>query len=181
MADFNSGDCGFAACVHQPEFIWCRTAKSIDAINSMAHVFVGPGGKFGRSTACAGHRIDTGDALPVRQRLRRVPLKRRQVIEDYLQDLLAQNCVRPSNSEWATPVVIVAKKDGAPRFCLDYRKLNLVTKKDAYPLPRIDDALDLLANKKYFCTLDLASGFYQLPMHPRRCTQNRLHNPYRVI
>ena len=96
--------------------------KSIDAINSMAHVFVGPDGKFGRSTACAGHRIDTGDALPVRQRLRRVPLKRRQVIEDYLQDLLAQNCVRPSNSEWATPVVIVAKKDGAPRFCLDYRK-----------------------------------------------------------
>ena len=73
--------------------------KSIDLINRNASVFVGSDGKIGLSTACDGHRIDTGDALPVRQRLRRVPLKRRQVIEDYLQDLLAQNCVRPSNSE----------------------------------------------------------------------------------
>ena len=64
-------------------------------------------------------------------------------------------------------MVIVNKKDGSPRFCLDYRKLNAATKKDAFPLPRIDDALDQLAFRKYFCALDLASGYFQLPMHQK--------------
>ena len=139
---------------------------AIELLNNYEDVFVGPDGQLGRTTACTGHRIETGDTQPVRQRLRRVPPKRRQIIEDYVQQLLAQKCIKPSSSDWATPVVIVTKKDGTPRFCLDYRKLNAVTKKDAFPLPRIDDALDQLACKRYFCTFDLASGFYQLPMHP---------------
>ena len=71
-----------------------------------------------------------------------------------------------SNSPWASPVVLVAKKDGSTRFCVDYRKLNAITKLDSFPLPRVDDSLDLLANTAYFSSLDLASGYWQVGMAP---------------
>ena len=142
---------------------------AVQLLNKYEHVFVGPGGRVGRTTACDGHRIITGDHQPIRQRLRRAHATRKQIIADYIQDLSAQGCIRPSKRDWATPVVIVTKKDGPPIFCLDYRKLNAITKRDAYPLPRIDDALEELAFKKYFCTFDLASGYFQLPMHPDDC------------
>ena len=135
-------------------------------VNDYQHVFVGPDNKLGRTDACEGHRIDTGDHPPIRQRLRRLPAKRKHMVEECIQELLEQKCIKPSDSDWASPVVIVQKKDGSPRFCLDYRKVNAITRKDAYPLPRIDDALDQLAGKQYFCTFDLASGYFQLPMAP---------------
>ena len=72
--------------------------------------------------------------------------------------------IEPSNSPWASPVVLVQKKDGSLRYCIDYRKLNAVTRKDSYPLPRIDDSLDTLKNAKYFTTLDLASGYWQIEL-----------------
>ena len=120
-------------------------SQAVSLLKRYQDVFVGPDGKLGRTNACEGHRVDTGDTLPIRQRLRRVPPKRRQVITDFVQELLAQGCIKPSESDWSMPVVIVNKKDRSPRFCLDYRKLNAATKKDAFPLPRIDDALDQLA------------------------------------
>ena len=158
----------------QPVLLEAKVAGSelddaVQLLNKYEHVFVGPDGRVGRMTACDGHRIITGDHQPIRQRLRRAHPAHKQIIADYIQDLLAQGCIRPSESNWATPVVIVTKKDGSPRFCLDYRKLNAITKKDAYPLPRIDDALEQLAIKKYFCTFDLASGYLQQPMHPDDC------------
>ena len=139
----------------------------VDLLREYDDVFVGPSRGLGRTQEVEGHRIDTGDEKPIRQRLRRLPPKRRGIVEEFIQELLDQQCIRPSSSEWASPIVIVKKKDGSPRLCIDYRKVNAVTKKDAYPLPRIDDALDQLSGKAYFCTFDLASGYYQLPMSER--------------
>jgi hypothetical protein len=73
--------------------------------------------------------------------------------------------IEPSSSPWASPVVLVRKKDGT-RFCVDYRKLNHVTKKDSYPLLRIDDTLEALAGAKWFSSLDIKSGYWQLQLHP---------------
>ena len=79
-----------------------------------------------------------------------------------MQDLLARGIIKPAHGAWSSPVVLVRKKDQSWRFCVDYRKLNAVTLQDAYPLPRIDESLDALAGSKYFSTLDLTSGYWQV-------------------
>ena len=76
--------------------------------------------------------------------------------------MLSKKVIRPSCSPWASPIVLVPKKDGSVRFCIDYRKVNGVTRRDAYPLPRIDDTLDTLAGAKWFGTLDMVSGYWQV-------------------
>ena len=110
------------------------------------------------------HVIDTGNHAPIRQPVRRTPFALRAKVDELVADMLDQGVVQPSSSPWASPIVLVQKKDGSTRFCVDYRKLNQISKLDEFPLPRIDDTLDLLAGTRYFTTLDLASGFWQVSM-----------------
>lgn len=83
---------------------------------------------------------------------------RREEVRTLLDDMLKNRAVEPLSSPWASPIVLVPKKDGSTRFCVDYRCVNSVTRKDAYPLPRIDATLDTLAGSQWFSTLDLLSG-----------------------
>lgn len=110
--------------------------------------------------------IDTGDAPPRRQRPRRMPFTVREEVSRQLHNMQEAGVIRASRSPWASPVVLVRKRDGSHRFCVDYRELNAVTKPDTFPLPRIDDLLDQLGSAQYFSTLDLAAGYWQIQMHP---------------
>ena len=110
------------------------------------------------------HTIDTGDARPIKHAPRRIPPARRQEMEKAVGDLLAQGVIERSSSPWSSAVVLVKKKDGTTRLCVDYRALNDVTVKDSYPLPRVDDTLDALVGSRWFTTLDLKSGYHQVKM-----------------
>jgi hypothetical protein len=120
-------------------------------------------GQIGR-TDQAEHLIDTGDAKPVRSAPYRVSRYEREIIVDEVAKMLRSGTIRPSSSPWAAPVVLVRKKDGSHRFCIDYRRLNSVTRRDVYPLPLIDDVFDRLSGAKFFSSLDLASGYWQIPV-----------------
>ncbi|XP_076843062.1 uncharacterized protein LOC143487779 [Brachyhypopomus gauderio] len=123
---------------------------------------------YGYTTAVT-HSIPTGDAPPVKQRHRRVPPHVFQEFKKHVQSLVDQGVLRESSSPWASPAVIVVKKDGTVRFCCDYRRLNLVTCKDAYPLPRVEESLDALGNAQLFSTLDLTAGYFQVAV----CEEDR--------
>lgn len=116
-------------------------------------------------TSAATHRIETDGSCIIRRRPYRVSPKERKIIQENVDDMLKRNIVRPSASSWSSPVVLVQKKDGSVRFCVDYRALNKITRKDVYPMPRIDDALDTLQGAEYFSSLDLRSGYWQIPMN----------------
>lgn len=108
------------------------------------------------------HHIDTGNAAPVKQPLRRTPQAFEGEEERYLKEQLENGTIQPSTSAWASPLVMVRKKTGDVRVCVDYRKLNERTIKDAYPLPRINMCLDCLASSKIFSTIDLQNAYMQL-------------------
>ena len=120
-------------------------------------------GELGR-TNIVEHRINTGDAVPIRQRLRRLPESQCEEASNQIREMLKKDIIEPSNSPWSSPIVLVKKKDSTYRFCVDYRKLNAVTVKDAYPLPRIDSMLDSLSGSSLYSTLDLATGYWQVQM-----------------
>ena len=122
--------------------------------------------------------VDTGDAAPRRQPARRMPFAVRQEAAKQLKTMQASGVIQPSSSPWASPVVMVRKKDGSHRFCIDYRRLNMVTKPDLYPLPRIDDLLDQLGKSRYFSTLDLAAGYWQIRVHPKAIEKTAFITPH---
>ena len=119
--------------------------------------------KLGRTTVYE-HQIDTGSNPPIHRPPYRVSLSQRAEIQNLVSKMLGDDVIRPSKSPWASPVVLVKKKDGTTRFCVDYRKLNSITTRDVYPLPNIQDALDALQGAKYFSLLDLVSGYWQVPV-----------------
>ena len=117
-------------------------------------------GKIGKTDV--QHAILTGEHQPISQPPHRLPPAYHQTVGKELEDMLEKKIIRPSASPWTSPIVLVKKKDGSLRFCVDYRKLNALTKRDSYPLPRIDDTLDTLADARIFSALDLASGYWQI-------------------
>ena len=110
------------------------------------------------------HQIPTEGAQPLHQQLRQISPTQQGEVKRLLRDMVSQDVIQPSSSPWASPVVLVKKKNGSitDRFCVDYCKLNALTRKDAYPLPRVDDALDTLAGSKWFSMVDMLSGYWQV-------------------
>ncbi|CAM5117876.1 unnamed protein product [Eretmochelys imbricata] len=115
-------------------------------------------------TERAYHSIDTGNAHPIKVQPYRVPPQVKTAIGREIQDMLQMGVIRPSGSAWASPVVLVPKPDGEIRFCVDYRKLNAVTRPDNYPMPRTDELLEKRGWAQFISTLDLTKGYWQVPL-----------------
>lgn len=143
------------------------TSEQITKIQQLVHKHMiafsqGPE-DYGCTTALE-HPIHTGDTAPIRERYRNIPPALCQEVKDLLRGMLQGGVIRESRSPWAAPIVLVRKKDGNLRFCVDYRRLNSCTHRDAYPLPRVEESLMALGQAQYFSTLDLASGYWQVPV-----------------
>ena len=108
--------------------------------------------------------IDTGSHRPVHTAPYRKSNKDQEVLRTETEKLLKNEIIEHSTSPWSSPVVLVKKKDGTTRFCVDYRRLNQITTKDAFPLPRIDDIYDQLTKATYFSKFDFKSGYFQVPL-----------------
>ena len=132
-------------------------------------------------TTITTHKVNTGTSPPIKQAPRRLPYAHRDEAKHQIDDMFEQGVIRPSTSAWSSPIILVKKKSGELRFCVDYRKLNSVTVGHAHPLTRIDDTVDSLGDSKYFTTLDLRSGYWQISLdeHDRHktafATSNRLY------
>ena len=133
-------------------------------------------GDLGR-TSMLRHKIDTGDAAPIHQTVRRLPFHQRELVHNMIEGMLDQGIVEPAEGAWSSPIVL-AKKDGSYRFCVDFRRVNDVTKKDVHPIPRIDDALDSLAGTKLFSVLDLTSGYWQVELDPADKEKTAFATPF---
>jgi len=139
-----------------------QKCELLHVLKEFSDVFATQNGPLGR-TSLVKHAVST-EGPPIRQPLRRLPVALKDVVQDEVNKMLQQGVVQPSKSPWSSPVVMVMKKDGSWRFCVDFRKVNAVTHKDAYPLPRIDATLESLSGCQYFTTLDLASGYWQVEL-----------------
>ena len=157
---------------HLPSFDFSSTSltsseqsQALSLLKEYADIFSSSPDDYGR-TDLVQHTIPTDNSPPVRQRAYRASPIIRQEIKHQCDRLLEAGVIEPSSSPWSSPVVMVKKKSGSYRFCVDYRKLNKVTRPDSHPLPRIDDTLDALAGNVYFSTMDLSSGYWQVAMDP---------------
>ena len=113
-------------------------------------------------TIITKHNIDVQGITPIKQKMYRTNPIEDEVINREVNQMLENGIIRKSKSPWASPVVLIPKPDGSIRFCIDYRKLNAKTKKDVYPLPNITDTIESVRGKKYFTSIDLAAGYWQV-------------------
>ena len=119
------------------------------------------------------HEIQLVDDVPVNLPYRRIPPNQYTEVKEHISKLLKKGVIQESSSSYASPVVVVRKSDGSIRLCVDFRKLNQKTKKDAFPLPRIDESFDALQGAEFFSSIDLASGYHQVAVVS--VTDIRLH------
>ena len=128
-------------------------------------------------TGVAQHSVHV-DTPPIRQQPYRIPYSRREVVRKELDEMLKAGVIKPSKSPWASPIVLVEKKDGTIRFCVDYRKVNKVSKFDAYPMPRVEEIFESIGPAKVISTLDLAKGYWQIPMAPESMEKTAFATPF---
>ncbi len=117
-------------------------------------------------TELTHHTIHLSTPSPSRQRPYRVPERLVEPLKEEIKMMKELGVIEPSMSEWSSPMVIVPKKDGSLRVCIDFRKLNAQSKFDAYPMPRVDDLLEKIGRAQYITTLDLCKGYWQVPLNP---------------
>ena len=113
------------------------------------------------------HGIDLENQTAIKQRYRPRNPAMQQIIDVEVQKILEDHVIRPLNSPWSSPIVLAKKKDGKSRFCVDFRRLNLVTHKDAYPLSQVNASLKKLKGAKYLSTIDLKNGYWQIELIER--------------
>jgi len=116
------------------------------------------------TTHLVEHEIDTGKNPPINDPPSRTSVTVREIIEKEVQKMLAKQIIQKSRSPWASRIVLIKKKDGSIRFCNDFRKLNEITTRDVYPLPRVDDSLAALSDMAWFSTMDMTAGFHQIKL-----------------
>jgi len=119
------------------------------------------------------YRIDTGEHRPIRQPLRRHLFKHLETIDKQVAEMEEHGIIEPTASPWASNVVLVRKKDGSLRFCIDYQQLNRITTQDNYPLPLIDNCLNAIQGSTWLSTLDLRAGYYNIPVAEEDKFDNR--------
>ena len=148
----------------------CEQLETEDQKMEVEKLFIDYSTLFAKSSFDLGktnvvkHEIDVGDHKPIRQPPRRKPMHLREVEENQVKEMLEKGIISPSSSPWSSGTVLVRKKSGEYRYCIDYRRVNDVTKKDSFPLPNISEHLDSLGGAQWFSTLDLASGYWQVGM-----------------
>jgi len=165
-------ECGFAAPppadppVTDPEVNWERVPKRSRGrvralLADFRSLWTGQLGELKATT----HRIQLKPgAKPVFSASYRAGPHRREEIENQVKKMLEMGVIEPSNAEWAFPVVVVPKPHGQFRFCVDYRRLNEMTVRDVYPIPRMNDCLDSLGDASVFSTIDCNAGYWQMPL-----------------
>lgn len=146
-------------CSADPESVDSEQRRRLNALLSEFEDVFSPNIE---ATPFAEHVIKLTDDVPIAMPPYRVSPARREYLANELEKMLADDVIEECESPYAAPVVMVPKKDGSLRLCVDYRRLNAVTVPDKYPLPRIDDLLHVTKNCKYISTIDLKSGYWQV-------------------
>ena len=127
-------------------------------------------------TTLVEHSIPLKDTTPVRQRMYRIPQRLLPLLKEEVEEMLSLGVIERSHSEWSNPVVLVPKKDGQIRFCIDFRKVNAQSHFDAYPMPRLEDLIECLGEARFITTLDLCKGYWQVPL----AKQDRPYSAFRT-
>ncbi|XP_076041857.1 uncharacterized protein LOC143025739 [Oratosquilla oratoria] len=140
-----------------------ETDKSDELLSQYQEIFRDALGR----TNLTLHDVDVGDAKPIKQAPYCVNPQRAAIIKKEIDYMLAHDLIQPAQSEWSSQIILVPKSDGTQRFCIDFRRVNAVTNKDSYPLPRIEECIDKVGGSRFISKLDLLRGYWQVPLTPR--------------
>ena len=155
---------GEASCVNEIQFGQHldeeQKNKLQNLVNEFSDVFSNQPGR----TNVIEHRIILTTNKPIRQCPYRIPQAYREKVKKEIEEMEENGIIRKSKSEWASPLVIVPKKDGSLRLCVDFRRLNAVSEFDAYPMPLVEEVLDRMGSANYLSTLDMTKGYWQIPL-----------------